>query len=49
MVKMKGHGLAGAKVWTIPSQENRAPKAWDPWGHDSSNEEIIIMEEENDL
>lgn len=49
IIKTHGHRLTGAKVRTVPSQENWAPKAWDPGRHDSSNEEDIIKEEENYL
>ena len=34
---------------TIISQDNWDPKKWNSWAHDSSEDEDIIIEEEEDL
>lgn len=45
VAKIYQHRLPHTRVTTIRSQENWDPKSRDPWGNDSSDEDIIIEEE----
>lgn len=45
VAKIYEHRWPHTRVTTIRSQENWGPKSWDPWGNDSSDEDIIIEEE----